>query len=244
MISLERALEVFVHGYCAGRSRTWPYLGSQHGHVWVLQDAEGRKEKRKTEVVTKSAPNQAVAQIQQLNLGWHFIADIAEDENDIESRKRAYSELGYRKISTEWMYAHGMRNLPAFASTPAPQFIESQDALANVPSYSGDKNRWRSEADQFVVWDGAIRIGEVSSVAVGEDAWISNLYVQDEYRSRGFGKALMSAVLHHDAARGIRNSVLLATKAGSRIYPSLGYQLIGLMQIFCPRDRAKYGVSR
>ncbi len=42
----------------------------------------------------------------------------------------------------------------------------------------------------------------------------------------------MSAVMRDDKEKGIERSVLFASGAGSRLYPPLGYEHIGTLQLF------------
>lgn len=38
--AIESAIEVFVHGHSAGKSRTFPYEVSRVGPLWLMRDAE------------------------------------------------------------------------------------------------------------------------------------------------------------------------------------------------------------
>jgi GNAT superfamily N-acetyltransferase len=89
------------------------------------------------------------------------------------------------------------------------------------------------------VWDDTGDYGWVSSIPVGDKAWVSDLYVHEAFRGMGYGRALMSALLREDKEHRVRESVLLASVAGARLYPHLGYQRIGTLQIFCPRSRGQ-----
>jgi predicted N-acetyltransferase YhbS len=64
--------------------------------------------------------------------------------------------------------------------------------------------------------------------------WVSNLYVDAAHRRKGLGSALMNAMLADDQHSGADYSVLLASKVGSKLYPTLGYEQIGLLQLFAP----------
>ncbi|WP_246678632.1 GNAT family N-acetyltransferase [Mesorhizobium sp. B2-4-17] len=72
-------------------------------------------------------------------------------------------------------------------------------------------------------------VGRVRSVNAVGATWCADMYVEPSQRRRGIGKALM--------VRGSRCSVLMATHAGALLYPSMGYERIGMLLIFGPRSR-------
>ena len=49
VISFERAVEVFVRGFCFTRSLTSPYLPEQIDGVWVMRDHPDKKRYRRVE---------------------------------------------------------------------------------------------------------------------------------------------------------------------------------------------------
>lgn len=89
----------------------------------------------------------------------------------------------------------------------------------------------------YTALDGALPIGWVSSVVVGEHTWCSNLFVTAPYRRRGIGGALMRRMLADDAVAGSRANVLLASRTGALLYPTVGYRAIGELLIFTPPRR-------
>ncbi|UCI33568.1 MULTISPECIES: GNAT family N-acetyltransferase [unclassified Mesorhizobium] len=80
-------------------------------------------------------------------------------------------------------------------------------------------------------------VGRVRSVNAVGATWCADMYVEPSQRRRGIGKALMAKMLHDDQVRGSRCSVLMATHAGALLYPSMGYERIGMLLIFGPRSR-------
>ncbi|HQY88936.1 MAG TPA: GNAT family N-acetyltransferase, partial [Tepidisphaeraceae bacterium] len=88
---------------------------------------------------------------------------------------------------------------------------------------------------QFVVMEGDRAIGWVTSIRTSDQfAWVANLQVDEEFRRKGIGRALMLALLKDDAKRGIKFSILAASKVGSTLYPQVGYTQAGLLQVFVP----------
>ncbi|MES1147477.1 MAG: GNAT family N-acetyltransferase, partial [bacterium] len=87
---------------------------------------------------------------------------------------------------------------------------------------------------QYFVTHPTRAVGFVRSVPFQQDSWVSDLFVVQSYRGQGYGRALMARLLRDDKKAGLRNSILLASRAGARLYPHVGYQLMGELQIFCP----------
>ena len=87
----------------------------------------------------------------------------------------------------------------------------------------------------YAVMDGIRACGWVGSVKCGHHTWIADLFVLPEYRGRGFGRALLAEVTREDRRLGYSASVLLASAAGARLYPHIGYDQIGTLQLFCKK---------
>jgi hypothetical protein len=101
---LESAIEVFVRGHAAVRSKTHPYVVERFGPVWVMRDAPRQKasDYRKEEwVVSGISPAEMSSIAGRYRRGHHFVCDLLPDGvPDIDLRK-AYKALGYRLIATE-----------------------------------------------------------------------------------------------------------------------------------------------
>lgn len=53
-------------------------------------------------------------------------------------------------------------------------------------------------------------------------AWLADVFILDEYRGRGYGKALVAAVLAHPELQGLRRW-LLATRDAHGLYAQSGF---------------------
>lgn len=53
-------------------------------------------------------------------------------------------------------------------------------------------------------------------------AWLADVFILDDYRGRGYGKALVTAVLAHPDLQGLRRW-LLATKDAHGLYAQYGF---------------------
>ena len=100
---IEFAIEVFVRGHSAGRSRTFPYEVSRVGSLWVMRDAPRKnpRDYRKEEWIAHDVdPNEVDAIARQRARGRFFVcAMIAAGEPD-EPMRTAYKILGYRLLAT------------------------------------------------------------------------------------------------------------------------------------------------
>ncbi|HUG12458.1 MAG TPA: GNAT family N-acetyltransferase [Opitutaceae bacterium] len=63
------------------------------------------------------------------------------------------------------------------------------------------------------------------------------LFVARVFRGQRVGRTLMSTMLQDDLAHGVESSVLLASGDGARLYPHVGYERIGTLQLFIPGDK-------
>lgn len=211
-----------------------PYLPQRLDGIWILADAPGNRDPRSTEVVSDSAnPTRTVRQIEELEIGRHFIAAISDLSANLQEVKAEYKSLGYRLMKTEGFYVHTMQSIPEFESDPQVRLVVSRAELGSIPRQPWQRRHFDPRHRFFCAWDDTVVYGWVTSIPYEDMAWVSGLYVREEYRNRGFGKALMSALLREDRKCGVQRSVLLSSRAGARVYPSLGYNLIGNLQLYC-----------
>lgn len=231
-VSLDRAAHVFAEAYAGIKSRTHPYLARRVGELWVLEDAPRKKPRRVEVVGVAQDPDHVVETLRQAGVGKHFFSDICPPEVDMFRRRDQVKRLGYRTVVTERMYVHRLEEIPVIKSSPPVCLAMTEDDFDRIPQRSSQKRPWYGYGRQYTVSHPTRAIGFVRSVPVGEDAWVHDLYVQEAYRRQGYGSALMSRLLRDDKAAGVRNSVLLASTAGSKLYPLLGYELVGVLQVF------------
>ncbi|HLO98595.1 MAG TPA: GNAT family N-acetyltransferase [Fimbriimonas sp.] len=237
---LDSAVEVFVSAFSMLKSRTYPYVPTKVEDLWVMQDHPPRKKNRKIEVIaTEIEPSEAIAQVNRADLGWHFMCHIHPDDSDFERIRAEYKAAGYRAMSREIMFVHDLAEIPNFgAETPIIQ-VQTPEQLKAIPQRADHSRSWYDNTRLYCAHDDLQDFGWVRSVPVGQDAWVSDLFVHAIDRGRGYGRALMSTLLQGDKAAGVRRSVLLASSDGARLYPHLGYKKIATLQMFCPLSRTK-----
>ncbi|MEI7575325.1 MAG: GNAT family N-acetyltransferase [Armatimonadota bacterium] len=238
-MTIPKAVEIFVQAFSQEKSRTYPYVPTQlEPWLWVMQDTPDRKKARKREVISISGdPAQTVNRIEEAGFGWHFICEIHPPDVDFESIRSEYKRLGYRAISTEWLYVHRLDTLPDRTQKIEIVKIESEEIMATIPQTASQKRKLMEGTTKFAIHDGNQDLGWVTHIPMLGSNWVSSLWVRPEYRSKGMGRALMTELLHHAKTRGDAASVLLASSDGARLYPKVGYELIAVLQMFCPAKR-------
>ncbi|MBL8059339.1 MAG: GNAT family N-acetyltransferase [Chthonomonas sp.] len=235
-MTLERAIDITAHAFAIRKSRHHPYLVRNIDGLWVLRDKGPKKEPRKSEVfVADLSPEDIVARVSRNDLGWHFLCACHGPESDEATFKNEVKKLGYRAAATEWIFTHDLAEIPTIESDPAVVHYETQEEIDKI----GD-NRWKPikvENGRFYGLADPLIFGMVESMRMGDDAYVADLYVRKERRGKGYGSALMSALLKGDKASGVRESVLVASTDGRKLYPKLGYKEIGVMHVFTPKQR-------
>jgi len=242
--AFELAIEVFVRGHSAGRSRTFPYEVSRVGPLWLMRDAPRKnpRDYRKEEWIAHDVdPREVDAIARKHTRGRYFVcAMIAEGEPD-EPTRAAYKALGYRLLATEGFFVQGMKRIPRPPSSVSIERVHTAELAARL----GKITRTRPIPDhllrddppfrQYVALDGDDIVGRVRSVNAAGATWCADMYVRPSHRRRGIGLALLSTMLRDDRARGAQCSVLTASHTGALLYPRSGYERIGTLLMFVPR---------
>jgi len=124
------AIEVFVRGHSAGRSRTFPYEVSRVGPLWVMRDAPRKnpRDYRKEEWIVHDID--AIAR-QQTRGRFFVCAMIAQDEPD-EPTRAAYKVLGYRLLATEGFFVQPMKRIPRPPSPVSIERVRTPDLAAQL----------------------------------------------------------------------------------------------------------------
>ena len=244
---MDFAIEVFVRGHSAGRSRTFPYEADRIGPLWVMRDALRRnpRDYRKEEWIAHDVDAAEVDAVARQHARGRFFVCVmvAEGASDGPTRS-AYKDLGYRLLATEGFFVQRLTRIPKSSSSIAIERLRTPERAARL----GTVTRTRPIPDsqlgndapfrQYVALDGDDIVGRVRSVDAAGATWCADMYVNVSHRRRGIGQALLSRMLRDDRARGSKCSVLTASHTGALLYPRLGYERIGTLFMFAPR-RAK-----
>jgi GNAT superfamily N-acetyltransferase len=241
---IEAAIETFVRGFCAGKSRTHPYLAEFVEGVWTMRDGPRRnpRDYRKEEWIAYGVPPAKVDAIARRHTrGRFFVCAVIESGESDEPLRAEYKRLGYRLLEREGLFWHSLRRIPGADSPATIERVRTQaraDQLGKatrsrpIPAEQlADVAKFR----QYVALENDVTIGWVRSTAVGDSTWVSDRYVLPTHRRRGIGMAMLAKMLRDDRRYGAQQSVLLSSKAGALLYPVVGYKQIGTLFIFAPK---------
>lgn len=238
MLSLDQAIDVFMHGFACARSYTHPFEVFRDGDLRWMKDAPGRRVARMEEfIVYRMTAREAHERIVARRPGRYGLAVFDDVGADYQKTKSDWKALGYRVLNSEPMFAKVVTGDGYTGSRVIRVATREQAEVVNKVA----RRRQMLERDLvdedpqtrlFAAFDGKKLMGAVRSVKTpAQGNWVSNLFVLPAYRRRGLGTELMKAMLADDAKYG-QNSVLLASPLGSVLYPQLGYEHIGHMQFF------------
>jgi hypothetical protein len=121
---MEFAIEVFVRGHCAGRSRTLPYKADRVGSLWVMRDAPRKnpRDYRKEEWIAHDIDAAEVDAIaRQETRGRFFVCVMIREGESDQPMRSAYKSLGYRLLATEGFFVQWLKRIP---NLPPPIAIE------------------------------------------------------------------------------------------------------------------------
>jgi GNAT superfamily N-acetyltransferase len=241
---IEFAIEVFVRGHSAGRSRTFPYEASRVDRLWVMRDAPRRnpRDYRKEEWIVHGVDAREVdATARRHARGRFFVCAMVGEGEPQEPTRSAYKAMGYRLLATEGFFVHRLKRI---AKPPSPVQIE-RVRTPELAARLGKASRTRPIPDdllgndapfrQYVALDGETIVGRVRSVDAVGATWCANMYVSVSHRRRGIGQALLGRMLRDDRAHRSLCSVLTASHTGALLYPRVGYERIGTLLMFAPR---------
>jgi predicted N-acetyltransferase YhbS len=239
-MTLQRATHVFAHGFAFTRSRTHPYIVEQKHGLTLMRDAPRKRgdERNPEYIIVGMTPKQGIAALKRANFTRGGACVISDDQTDLDPVRDAYKAAGLRLIGRQPFFIADPEKAPTYKSPVLIRRIETPEHADAVKRAAGRHQLTNGQLGRedtirvYAAFNGRSVVGYVSSVPVEQDAWVSNLAVVKEMRGRGIGRALMSFLLQDDARHGVQTSVLLASGAGARLYPHVGYERIGTLQLF------------
>ncbi len=244
---MDRAIEVFARGYCFTRSFTHPYLAERIGRVWVVRDAPRNNGDYRNEewIAHGVAPAEMDRIARQRTRGQFAVCAIHGIGEPDEPLRVGFKSLGYRLMTTEPMMVHRLKKIPR---VPSPASIERVTTMV-VAEQLAKATRARPLAAEHLARDSRLRqyvarmdnkiVGWVRSIVVGDSTWCSSMYVRLQFRRRGIGRALLARMLRDDRTSGATLAVLLASHAGAKLYPLVGYEQIGTLLLFTPPKKKR-----
>jgi GNAT superfamily N-acetyltransferase len=245
LLPTSTALEVFLRGFSATRSFTRPYLISELGaSLWMLADAPDEKKPARTpEVITYGTETeQVIALLRQRSLEKHMLCVLLDSAEHMKATIADYKQQGYRYLGREPFFVLDTTCRKPQTAYPTRRIVNAEDAdkVAKAARARQMLPQHITQEDSvcrlYAAFEGEAPIGWVRTIRTHpECAWVAGLFVHPDYRRKGIGRSLMSAMLEDDVRYGVRWSVLLASLTGALLYPRLGYEERGLLLLFSPR---------
>ncbi len=88
----------------------------------------------------------------------------------------------------------------------------------------------------FVLFEGSKRVGIATCISYGKVGWFGNLIVQEDYRHRGAGSALVTRAVDYLQDKGVQTIGLYAYPNLSRFYGGLGFKSDEDFSVLCKED--------
>ena len=246
-ISIERAIEVFVHGFSFTRSFTHPYVPERVGPLWAVRDGPRKSGNYRREewVAYGVAPAEIDGIARQHARGSFAVCAFHPAGEDDGSLRERFNSLGYRLGTTEPVMAHDLARIPRCASSATIERVKTPEMGERVAKYARSRQLLpehladldRAPLRQYVALiDGEI-VGRVGSIVTRAGTWCSNMHVVPPFRRRGIARAMLCRMLRDDRASGAHVAVLTASHTGAKLYPVVGYRQIATLYLFTPRKR-------
>ena len=254
MLSLESAINVFLHSFALNRSIARPaevaQLGpfSWRGDTWrchSVRDVARQLDARREEIVVSgNIPAGAiVAAVAEYGPVSGYMLDVyLPAGDDTKPVIQALKALGYRFQRSEPLMVRSTRDVPEVSEGVRVMMVETQVEAERADRAAGTR--------QWFPWDQEERNRSINVYFVEEDAeyaswgrsifcrpegsYVAGMYTQEQYRRRGLATQVLRAMLAGDAQAGAEYSVLLATRAGEQLYLSVGYERVGTLLMFTP----------
>lgn len=87
---------------------------------------------------------------------------------------------------------------------------------------------------QYMALTETVPIGWVGSIIVGNETWCTSMFVNPTFRRQGIARSLLYQMLTDDRDSGATANILLASHTGSKLYPTVGYESLGMLYMFTP----------
>jgi GNAT superfamily N-acetyltransferase len=239
--SLDLAIDAFAQSNAITSSFTHPSMIERFGPALVNRDAARKNAadyRRERWTARGMAPTELDKLTRRHARGRYCICAIQPPGEPEDALRAGYKSLGYRLQATESFMMHSLAKIPAVAEPFLVERVLTQELADRVtksaryrqllPAHLAENSSLR----QYAVVDRQTAIAWGKSIAIGDSAWVDNLFVVEKYRRRGIAKAMMACMLRDDRAHGAKRSLLMASHTGAMLYPLLGYKEIGKLFVF------------
>jgi GNAT superfamily N-acetyltransferase len=248
MLSLPEAIDVVAAALALNRSVIAPAEVVRHGPLWIMRDAAPRAKRARNEEIFAygASPDEVVRALRDYAPPGRYALEpfLAPDEAP-DAVKAAYKAHGFRLSHSEPLFVASLGGQQAPGGGWDVRRVTSLEEAREVSLQLWGKATRKLRPEDLEGGRPAIRMYWVEykgrAVAAARSlmpepraAWLHDVATAPEHRRRGIATALLSHVLSDDARLGASFSVLLASQAGSKLYPRLGYNQQALLQVYNP----------
>ena len=212
-----------------------------HGRLWLLTDKPGKKEPRLSEAIACGlTPAETLEELKSVNVPRLALCYVQPEHKRDKAVEAEFRAGGWKVFRNEPFFVRDLHEPIAPVKGHKIVRVTDADLAERVAKAQRSRPLAHLTTDDapvrmYVCLKGSMVVGWVSSVrSDDESTWVSNLHVREDFRRQGIGRALMTAMMEDDVRFGLRWSVLLSSQAGANLYPLVGYEQIGLLQIYMP----------
>ena len=248
MLTLPKTIDIVTAALALNRSIVAPAEVVRHGPLWVLRDTVPKPGKaRREEIFAYGAPPAEVVRAlhDYAPRGKYALEPFLAPDEDGAGAKAVYKSLGFRLSHSEPLYVRPLVNRNPVTSTWHIRRVASVEEarLVCVRVYGKVSRKVRPEdlttptpaiRMYWVDVDGEAVAAARSLMPQRAATWMHDVMTIPEFRRRGIATALLRHVLADDARLGSEHTVLLASQAGSKLYPHVGYHQCALLQVYNP----------
>jgi ribosomal protein S18 acetylase RimI-like enzyme len=250
MIDLETALEAFVHSFAFTRAIVRPSEAKKIGAFWCVRDVESTRKDVRSDEWTVPADSDVPEVLRAVDSTTkqrsHRLCIAGSDNEELAAMKRMLTDAGYRFLRAEPIMvietcaAKSALQRHEVIRVQSTTHIDELNAAARsrqiLPAHLTDNPP--SVRAYYSVQDGAVA-GFVRCVTRHPAAtYVAGVETFVPFRRTGVATDLMNAMLADDCKLGVSYAVLMASRVGERLYNSLGFALLGYLQVYSPRSRS------
>jgi GNAT superfamily N-acetyltransferase len=176
--------------------------------------------------------------------GHYCLCPIHVDGEDLDGLRDEYKSLGYRLNGTEFFMVHGLKRIPRVDAPVPLEPVTTPEMVARLAKRAARRQILTEHLTEdpapqrsYVALIDDLIVGWVNSIVTDEAAYCGGMYVYPEFRRRGIARSLLARMLRDDRAGGAQQAVLLASHAGAKLYPVVGYRQLGTMMVLTPKRR-------
>jgi GNAT superfamily N-acetyltransferase len=248
MLTIPQTIDVLCAAWAINNNITAPSEVVRFGPLWIVRDANAKPGKARAEEIIAwgVSPTDTMRAVKDYAPPDKYLLEpLIKLDDDIDAINGEYKSLGYKAMSTETLFVCPLRDRKAIPSKWAIHRVANMDEMRRVTTEVLGRARRKLRPQDLTDVRPVMRMyyAQVDgrAVAVARSlmprrgvSWMHGVHTVEAYRRQGIATALINQVLADDAVLGSKHSALLATPAGAKLYPLLGFQSRAVLQLYAP----------